>query len=312
MLHRWRTKLKKARFYRLTQGIFDTAPMPVVDAPWSIMSMVSNGDVQMYLLALKSFYARIGRGKITAIIDRNMPDQSRALLERHVPGIRFRILEDIDTGPCQRGGTWERILQVVENSSREYTIQIDCDTLAFGPDLSEVLSCVESNTAFTLGSMGNTIVSLPEMAALARTTDSDHCTIVAERFFDRYPDAAKWKYVRASSGFAGFAKNGFQRKTVEDFHVNMEKLLGSRWTEWGTEQCASNFAVANSPNAVVLHRPKYGNFGLKQPNERASFLHFFGTHRYERDFFANRGREVIAALNTAAPAQRMATGASRP
>jgi hypothetical protein len=88
----------------------------------------------------------------------------------------------------------------------------------------------------------------------------------------------------------------------------MEKLMGPRWTEWGSEQCASNFAVANSPNAVILHRPKYGNFGLKQPNETASFLHFFGTHRYERDFFAMRGQEVISALNGAAEPPGMLVG----
>jgi len=297
MLHRWRTKLKRARFDRLTEGILDTPPMPVVDAPWSIMSMVSKRDVQMYLLSLKSFYTHIGRGKIWAIIDRDMPADSRATLERHFPGIRFVILEDIDTGPCQRGGTWERVLHVVEHSSEEYTIQLDCDTLAFGPDLSEVRACVESNTAFTLGSMGFGIVSLPEAAALARQSDSNFVGLAAERLFDRYPDSAKWKYVRASSGFAGFAKNGIARTAIEDFHVNMEKLLGSRWIEWGTEQCASNFAVANSPNAVVLHRPKYGNFSPGLSNEKASFLHFYGTHRYEEDFFANRGREIIQSLN---------------
>jgi hypothetical protein len=297
MLHRWRKKLSTARFYRLTQKIFDTPPMPVVDAPWTIMSMVSNGDVQMYLLSLKSFYAHIKRGKICAIIDRDMPVESRAILERHFPGIRFVILEDIDTGPCQRGGTWERILHVVEHSSQEYTIQIDCDTLAFGHDLSEVLDCVETNTAFTLGSMGHQIVSFPEAAKLARESRSNFVGLAAERLFDRYPDAAKWKYVRASSGFAGFAKNGIARKSVEDFHVHMEKLLGSRWTEWGTEQNASNFAVANSPNAVVLHRPKYGNFSPGLANEKASFLHFYGTHRFENDFFAKRGVEVIQSLN---------------
>jgi hypothetical protein len=145
--------------------------------------------------------------------------------------------------------------------------------------------------------MGFQIVSLPEAAELARQSDSNFVGLAAERLFDRYPDAAKWKYVRASSGFAGFAKNGIARKVIEDFHVNMERLLGSRWTEWGTEQCASNFAVANSPNAVVLHRPKYGNFSPGLPNQKASFLHFYGTHRYEQDFFANRGREVIQSLN---------------
>ena len=73
----------------------------------------------------------------------------------------------------------------------------------------------------------------------------------------------------------------------------------------------SNFAVANSPNAVILHRPKYGNFSPEQPNEKASFLHFFGTHRYKGDFFARRGQEVIKALNSAASTPRMSADASR-
>ncbi len=295
MLHRWRSNLQKARFYRLTREILETPPMPVVDAPWSIISMVSNGDVQMYLLSLKSFYAHLGRGKIVAIIDRDMPVASRATLEKHFPGIRFVILEDIDTGICQRGGTWERILHILDHSNEEYTIQIDCDTLAFGHDISEVLACVESNTAFTLGSMWNNIVSLPEAAEFARQTKGNYVGVAAERLLDRYPDAAKWKYVRASSGFAGFAKGGISRRTIEDFHRNMEKLMGARWKEWGTEQCASNFAVANSPNAVVLHRPKYGNFSPEIEPEKASFLHFFGTYRYRDDFFAKRGQDVINA-----------------
>src|SRR3974390_3102678 len=100
----------------MTRAIFDTQPMPVIDAPWSIISMVSNADVQMYLLSLKSFYPKIGRGKIVAIIDRDMPRESRMVLERHFPGIRFVILEDIDVGICQRGGTWERIVHLLDHS----------------------------------------------------------------------------------------------------------------------------------------------------------------------------------------------------
>src|SRR5689334_4786925 len=125
MLYRWRTNLKRARFYRLTQGILKTAPVPVVDAPWSVVSMVGNSDVQMYLLALKSFYSHIRRGKIVAIIADNMPKESRSVLLKHFPGIQIVILESIDTGICQRGGTWERILYILEHSKTEYTIQLD-------------------------------------------------------------------------------------------------------------------------------------------------------------------------------------------
>ena len=70
MFYRWRTALKRARFERLTREIMQTPPMPVVKAPWNIVSIVTENYVQMYLLSLKSFYARIKRGSVTAIIDR--------------------------------------------------------------------------------------------------------------------------------------------------------------------------------------------------------------------------------------------------
>lgn len=122
MFYRWRRKLERARFSAFTRGILDTPPMPVKDAPWTIVSMVSNKDIQMYLLAMKSFYARIGRGKIVAIVNRDMPLSSRAMLQRHLPGILLSILEDIDVGACQRGGTWERLVHILDRAEREYVI----------------------------------------------------------------------------------------------------------------------------------------------------------------------------------------------
>ena len=300
MFYRWRTKRKRERFYRLTQGILDTLPMPVVDAPWSIISMVSNRDVQMYLLSLKSFYARIKRGKIVAIVDRDMPTELRQLLVTHFPGIRLVILEDINTGVCQRGGTWERLLYVLDHSHDEYAIQIDCDTLTFGADISEVLDSVEKNIAFTLRGAERSIVSMPEAAAMARNASGDYIGLVAERLFDQYPDAENLTYVRASSGFAGFAKGGFSRRHIEAFHSKMSELVGTRWTEWGTEQCASNFAIANSPKALVLPSPKYANFGPETTRGEGCFLHFIGTHRFLDDYFAERSADVIRSLPTRA------------
>ena len=146
MFYKWRTQRAKARFYRLTAGIMTTPPMPVVEAPWTIISMVSKSDPQMYILAMKSFYRHMKRGKIIAIVDRDMPDEKRNILSHHLPGIKLVYLEDIETGPCQRGGTWERILYVLDHTRDEYAIQIDADTLTFGPeDIQEVKSCVENN-----------------------------------------------------------------------------------------------------------------------------------------------------------------------
>lgn len=122
MLHRARHHFQRRRLNRAIIAVFDTPPIEVKDAPWCIVSMVANGDISMYLLALKSFYPKIGRGKVAAIIDRDMPAMLRETLARHVVGLEFVILEDIPTGPCQRGGTWERLLYVLDRSEREYTI----------------------------------------------------------------------------------------------------------------------------------------------------------------------------------------------
>ena len=296
MFYKLRRKIATQGFYRETAGILDTPPMPFVPGGPTIVSMVSNNDVQMYVLSMKSFYARLGRGQLLAVIDRDMPAAARGTLERHFPGIQFQILEDIDVGPCQRGGTWERLVYLLGRTATEYVIQLDCDTLFFGPDISEVLDCVAQNRSFTLSGGEREIVSLPEAARRARTIQHPSVGIEAERLFDQYPNAENLKYVRGSSGFAGFARGAFGRADIETFHVQMEKLLPGRWTEWGTEQCASNFAVANSPDALVLPHPKYGNFDHFHDVKLSSFLHFIGAHRFDDQLFARLGQQVIREL----------------
>lgn len=294
---RFRKRLKAFVFDRRISGILDTAPMPVVPAPWSIVSMVADSDVRMYLLAIKSFYARIGSGQIVAIVDRDQHAFARRTLSNHLPGIEFVILEDIDTGRCQRGGTWERLCYILDRSEREYVIQIDADTLPFGDNLDEVKVCLEANRAFTMGgSEGWIRRTLRETAAEARTISSNYVGIVAERHFDRYPDADRLHYVRGSSGFAGFARGGFARARIEEFHDIMRPMLGARWTEWGTEQCGSNFAVANSPDPVVLDCPLYRTYDPSYDPRNSKFLHFIGSWRFENGVFVSGAKANIAKL----------------
>ena len=296
MFYKLRKSMATQRFYRRTRTIMNTPPMPVVPAPLAIVSMVSNNDVPMYVLSMKSFYSRLGRGRLVVVVDRDMPEASRASLAHHFPGIEFQVLEDIDTGPCQRGGTWERLVYLLGRTAQEYVIQIDCDTLCFGADIDEVLACVAENRSFTLSGGEREIVSLPEAAQRARKINHPYVGIAAESLFDQYPGGEKLQYVRGSSGFAGFARGAFSRAQIEDFHVQMEKLIPARWKEWGTEQCASNFAVANSPGARVLPHPKYGNFDHHHDPAQSSFLHFIGAHRFDDDLFARLGEKIIGEL----------------
>jgi hypothetical protein len=299
MFFRLRNGINRTRFTYQIREIFKTPPMKLQPAPWAIIGMVANHDVAMYLLSMKSFYKRVGRGRLIAIVDRDMPEESRQTLQRHFVGIELTDLEDVDTGVCQRGGTWERLVYLLDHSKSEYAIQVDSDTLAFGSDLDEIVACAENNRPFVLGNQGRPILTMAESAKDARGVDSDHICIVAEQLFDQYPNMERLNYVRASSGLTGFSKGGFDRSRIEEFHENMRRRHANRWNEWGSEMVSSNFAVANSPNAVVLPYPKYANFwpGLQRGN--SAFLHFFGTHRYLDGYFASLGREVIAELASA-------------
>ena len=299
MFYKLKRTLNTRHFYHQTRRILDTRPMPVVPAALTIVSMVTMDYMQMYLLSMKSLYRRLGQGRLVVIVERAMPAAGLKQLSHHFPGIEFQTLEDIDVGKCQRGGTWERLLYLLARSREEYVIQMDSDTLAFGPDVQEVADCIAENRAFVLSGGEREIVSLPEAAKRARKISHPYVGVAAESLFDRYPNAEKLRYVRGSSGFSGFAKGGFDPRQIEDFHVQMERLIPARWNEWGTEQCASNFAVANSPGARVLPFPKYGNFDHHHDPSQSSFLHFIGAHRFDDALYAKLGNQVIADLEAA-------------
>src|SRR5487761_1964654 len=296
MFYRLNKSIRTRKLNKAISGILDTPPIHVKDAPWCIASMVANGDVPMCLLTLKAFYPKLGRGKVVAIVDRDMPQALRDTLARHVVGLEFAILEDIPTGACQRGGTWERLLYVLDRSEHEYTIQLDCDTLTVGDTIEEVVRCVETNTPFTM-SDGFDLMPLLDVAEEAEAISSNYIGIAGERQFRNYPGAESLHYVRGSSGFAGFSHGGFTRAAITRFHQEMEKLLGAkRWREWGSEQCGSNFAIGNSPGAVVLPYPQYASFTPLAAWRDAKFFHFIGAFRFLDDYYAARGQEQIARL----------------
>lgn len=312
MFYRLRKSIANGRFDRQTRSVLKTAPIQYKDAPLSIVSMVEGKDVQMYIIAVKALYRRLGRGKIVAIVDSDMPPKARELIREHLGPVEFVLLDSIDTGTCQKGGTWERVLFCVDRSKTDYVIQIDADVLCFGP-IEEVLECVEQNRAFTIGE-NMPVQPLTGWVEKGIERAQDHIVTAFEVKAREFPNADKWLYVRGSSGFAGFAKGGITREVLEEFHAGGAKVHGSRWTEWGTEQIASNFAVANSPNGVPLSypryatfEPEYASFQKKGITADMSVLHFIGIFRFDLGVFPRLARAEIEAMATAGPAGVVAT-----
>jgi hypothetical protein len=196
---------------------------------------------------------------------------------------------------------WERLAYVVDLSANEYVIQLDSDTITRGP-VPEVLDCVKSNRAFTLGTWnGQRIVSAIDASAYATTTLSqDHIQIIAEKALASLTNAGALKYVRGSAGLVGLARGGFSRAWVEDFYIQMADLVGERFSEWGTDQVAFNFLIANSPDAFVLPYPDYAVVESKLDLDRARFLHFIGSNRFEGERYANEGRRFVSLAGAAA------------
>jgi hypothetical protein len=270
------------------------------DAPL-FLSMVCHRDVTAYLLAIKSLYLGVGQGRVAIINDSSLTDNDLAILHRHVPAIDVLDIAQISTGSCPRGGTWERLVKIVELSAGQYVIQADADILVSAP-IPEVVRCWRENRPFLLGTGSGQEVSTA--LATARMVqgwiktynwDTLSVGVEAEAALDILPEADHKSYVHASSGFAGFARGASAFADLERFSMQMSAILGQkRWSEWGTEQVASNFILANAPGATVLPFPRYACFEPHLKHSEHSVLHFIGTYRYNNGVYRRRGAEFIS------------------
>jgi hypothetical protein len=294
LFYRLRRNINYFRFHRQIGRLLDTPPLEQRPGPVTIVSMVAGYDVRLYILAVKALYRRLGRGKIAAVVASDVSASAKRLIVEHLGPVEFVDRDSVDVGKCQPGGTWERLMHCVDRSATEYVIQIDADVLCTGP-IPEVLESVEKNRAFTLAD------GIPKKPLGAWVDDAiarknDNIVFEFEKRAPGFPDAARWLYLRGSSGFAGFAKGAIDRKFVEEFYAGALRLLGDRWKEWGTEQIASNFAIANSPDSIPLPKPKYLTWERHPIPEEISLLHFLGYCRFDNGVFAQFANREIDAL----------------
>jgi hypothetical protein len=111
------------------------------------------------------------------------------------------------------------------------------------------------------------------------------------------PQIAHPLYVRGCAGFAGFAPSKDGRGLAEAFSREAQALLGAdRWAQWGSEQVASNFVIANEPDARLLRYDRYLNFWNEGVPADARFIHFIGTYRYTGRAYIDATRQAVAAL----------------
>src|SRR3546814_16874437 len=112
----------------------------------------------------------------------------RSVLRQHLVNPRIMSIRDIDTWPCPRGGTWERLLTILDLCADDYVIQLDSDTVTIGP-VPHIQQAIAANSSFTL---------------LGAETDIDSILSVDEFTRNFFPDGQPGRSEERCVGKGGF------------------------------------------------------------------------------------------------------------
>lgn len=291
-------RLGMLRFNRVCKQVLRTRSIKTDNSALMFVSMVSHSDLLNYIMAIKSIYRFFKMGQITIIDDGSLTILDREVLDRHIDHFTVVKAKQIDTSPCPSGGCWERLLTICSLAKDYYVIQVDSDLLAVA-SISEVVDAYKNNTAFTQsGGGGHKIVNTNQAAFFAHTQSGSHIQTFAERALASLPPSVGQHYVRGSAGFSGFPRGYNFESSVKCFSMLMNQALGTeKWGEWGSEQVASNYIIANCPGSFVLDSDRYllhwANCNLKEP----ALIHFVGAYRYHFDTYRRYAKRVSSELS---------------
>lgn len=280
----------------LCEGVRRTPPLEIGSGRLVIASLVSRRDFLMYLVAIKSFYARIGEGAICVINDGTLDSGLKRQLRDHIPKVTLLHIGDAPRLKVPKGGCWERLAWIAELSKNDYVIQLDSDTLTRRP-LPEVCDSWRQETPFILAGdrSGARVLPRAEISRNAALLPGNHVQTVLERCLDSVHGLDPL-YVRGSGGFFGVPRGALSFDRIEQWSAIMAGQLGRRWSEWGTEQASVNYLLANMGGLRVLEPPKYTNRWRDAPGEESAFIHFIGTNRFDGQFYALESRKMIREL----------------
>jgi hypothetical protein len=300
---------------RVARGVLGTPPIVPADDGVVLFAMVGSAVLHPYLVAVKSLHRGLGGiGRVALIDDGTLTLADRALLDHHLCNPDIIPIASVDTGTCPRGGTWERLLAILDLRRDAYVIQADSDTVTLG-DLPEVREAIAAKRSFTL--RGEASAEIDDARAFAKVVDLQspelHVQDAAESVVGQLviSGPSNPRHVRGCSGFAGFAPAEGGRGLAEAFSCEMERLIGrSRWERWGSEQVASNFVIANELDPLLLPYDGYLNYWNQGVPEDARFVHFIGTCRFDGLAYLEATRTAIRQLSDQ-PRLRTSATASR-
>ena len=308
MFHAVTTQFRQARHRRACAAVLGTPPIAPRDDGLVLFSMIGTAVLVPYLVAIKSLHRQVGRGRVMLLDDGTLTPGDRDILARHLGDPVILKIDEVDVGACPRGGTWERLLTILDLRADDYVVQLDSDTVTLGA-VPEVLAAIDANRSFTILGEADEDPRPRALAAFsarrwphgppALDIATTHVQTAIEASMHRLDveGVANPRYVRGCSGFTGFARSDAGRGTAEAFCAAASAAVGpAKWSRWGSEQVTSNFTIANEPDPLLLPYERYLNYWNEVPPADARFIHFIGTHRYANGLYVDCSRAAIAAL----------------
>ncbi len=306
MIDRLTRKLREAAHLRQCRAVLETPPVIPQHDGVIVFSMIGTRVVAPYLVAVKSFVRALGQGRVVLLDDGSLTAGDKAALAAHLGNPEIRSIRDVDTGDTPRGGCWERLMTLIDLSARDYVIQLDSDTVTQG-NVGEVRAAIDAGRSFTIvGGTDGEAQGLKTLNDFRRDVYPDgpdvlpaasHVQTQIEARMDRLPDPDARRYVRACAAFTGFAPGSVTRADAQAFSRAAEAAVGADvWKQWGSEQVASNYLVANTPDPVLLPYARYYHFWDDGDRADPGLVHFPGTHRYTGNSYARATAAALVAL----------------
>ena len=298
---RWRSRIEATRHAEAITGILETPPIEQRHDGVVLFSMIGTAVLLPYLVAVKSLWHHLGRGRVAILDDGTLTAQDRAILAHHCGDPQIMRIADVKLNEFPAGGTWERLLTILDNRAGEYWIQLDSDTVTIGA-VPEIAEAIARNRSFLfLGGRDAEVGPLPlrefRERFYPRGKQEGHVQARIESRLDSIDAERGWKYTRGCSGFAGFAATGSGRPLASAFLTEMKRMIGEEDVSiWGTEQVTSNFHLSNEAEPVVLPYDRYMNYWNEPWGEDTGFIHFVGTHRHDNGAYIAASCEAIDQL----------------
>jgi hypothetical protein len=146
---RWRPSPQIACHAEAIAGVLHTAPLAQTSAGPAIASLLGTAEVLPYLVAIKAFHRRLGRGRIVIVDDGTLTGEDRTIFAHHCGDPEIVPQQAVRRGPFPPGGRWALLLTILDRRTGQYWVALDPHTVTLGP-VDEIASAIASNRSFAL------------------------------------------------------------------------------------------------------------------------------------------------------------------